>query len=129
MDYIDLYLIHWPNRAIDLAQTFRALNRLVSEGRVRHLGVSNFNLKLLKEAAAFSETGIFTDQVSYSLPDRTCVKNGVLAYCQEHDILLTSYTPLKRRFIAGNQSLRDLARRVASRLNRLRWHGSSASRT
>jgi diketogulonate reductase-like aldo/keto reductase len=110
MDYLDLYLIHWPRRGMDLSEAFRALNRLVSAGKARHLGVSNFNLKLLKEAAAFSETKLLTDQVSYSLPDRECVKNGVLAYCQENDILLTAYTPVKRRYIAGNKSLRELAR-------------------
>ena len=113
MDYLDLYLIHWPRQGMVLAETFRALNKLVSGGKVRHLGVSNFNLKLLKDAVAFSETKLLTNQVSYSLPDRTCVKNGVLAYCQEKDILLTAYSPVKRRFIAGNKTLRELARERA----------------
>jgi diketogulonate reductase-like aldo/keto reductase len=113
MDYLDLYLIHWPNRSIDLAETFRALNKLVAVGKVRHLGVSNFNLKLLKEAVALSKTKLLTDQVSYSLPDRTCVENGVLAYCQANGILLTAYTPVKRRFIQGNKALQELARRRA----------------
>jgi diketogulonate reductase-like aldo/keto reductase len=111
MDYIDLYLIHWPGQGTDLGETFRALNQLVESGRVRHLGVSNFNLKLLKEASGLSETPLLTDQVSYSLPDRTCVENGVLAYCQANDILLTAYSPVKRRFISGDKSLRELASR------------------
>jgi len=111
MDYLDLYLIHWPGRGIPLADTFRALNQLVKEGRVRHLGVSNFNHRLLLEAVALSETPLFTDQVSYSLPDRTSVENGVLAYCQAQDILLTAYSPVKRRFISGNQPLQALASR------------------
>ena len=111
MDAIDLYLIHWPGRGMDLVETFRALNKLVTDGKVRHLGVSNFNLKLLKEAVALAETKLLTDQVSYSLPDRTSVENGVLAFCQENDILLTAYSPVKRRFIRGNNPLRELARR------------------
>ena len=111
MDYLDPYLIHWPRRGMKLPETFRALNKLVADGRVRRLGVSNFNLKLLKESVALSETGQLTDQVSYSLPDRTCVENGVLAYCQANDILLTAYSPVKRRFIHGSQPLRELARR------------------
>ena len=110
MDYLDLYLIHWPMRGMDLAETFRALNQLVAGGKVRHLGVSNFNLKLLKEAAALSETKLLTDQVSYSLPDGSCVENGVLGYCQENDILLTAYSPVLRRHIRGNNPLRELAR-------------------
>src|SRR5512138_325636 len=56
MEYLDLYLIHWPKVGMNLPETFRALNQLVREGKVWHLGVSNFNLKLLKQAAALSET-------------------------------------------------------------------------
>jgi diketogulonate reductase-like aldo/keto reductase len=110
MDYLDLYLIHWPKMGMKLQEIFRALNKLVKDGKVRHLGVSNFNLKLLKESVALSETPLLTNQVSYSIPDRSYVKNGVLAYCQENDILLTAYSPVKRRFIKGNKPLQALAR-------------------
>ncbi len=47
MDYLDLYLIHWPNPFVPLKETFRALNQLVKDGRVKHIGVSNFNVKLI----------------------------------------------------------------------------------
>ncbi len=110
MDRLDLYLIHWPSRSIKLSETFRALNKLVTDGKVRYLGVSNFNLKLLKDAISLADSPILTDQVSYSLPDRTCVENGVLAYCQENDILLTAYSPVKRRFVHGSKTLQELAR-------------------
>jgi diketogulonate reductase-like aldo/keto reductase len=111
VDFVDLYLIHWPSYTIKLSDTFRALNKLVKDGQVRHLGVSNFNLKLLKQAVGLSETPLLTDQVSYSMPDRTYERNGVLAYCQENDILLTAYSPVKRRFIAGNKNLKEIARK------------------
>jgi diketogulonate reductase-like aldo/keto reductase len=103
MEYLDLYLIHWPQAGMNLADPFRALNQLVREGKVRHLGVSNFNRKLLKEAAAHSETPLLTNQVPYSIPDTQYVKNGVLEYCQQNDILLTAYTPVKHRFTQGNK--------------------------
>lgn len=109
MDYLDLYLIHWPRVGMKLAETFRALNQLVQQGKVRHLGVSNFNLKLLKQAADLSETPLLTNQVSYSIPDRTSVENGVLEYCQQNDILLTAYSPVKRRNIKSNQVLQAVA--------------------
>ncbi len=109
VEYLDLYLIHWPERNMNLPETFRALNRLVREGRVKHLGVSNFNLKLLKEAKTLSETPLLTNQVPYSIPDRSYVKNGVLAYCQANDILLTAYSPVKSRFFKGKK-LADFAR-------------------
>ena len=71
MEYLDLYLIHWPMVGMKLPDTFRALNQLVREGKVRHLGVSNFKMKNLKQAVALCETPLLTNQVSYSLPDRT----------------------------------------------------------
>jgi diketogulonate reductase-like aldo/keto reductase len=92
--YIDLYLIHWPGVDMKLEDTFRALNKLVKDGKVKYLGVSNFKLKLLKESQALSETPIITNQVPYSLHDRSYFKNGVLEYCQENDILVTAYSPL-----------------------------------
>src|SRR5512140_540689 len=111
MDYIDLYLIHWPPRAgMDLNDTFRALNQLVQEGRVKHLGVSNFKLKLLKQAQSLSETPLLTDQVPYRLPDQAYAENGVLEYCQQNDILLTAYSPVKFRNLPVNQTVRDIAK-------------------
>jgi diketogulonate reductase-like aldo/keto reductase len=93
-----------------LEETFRALNQLVRQGKVLHLGVSNFNLKQVKQSATLCETPLLTNQVSYSLPDRTYVKNGVLAYCQENEILLTAYSPVKRRNIKSNQTLAAIAK-------------------
>jgi diketogulonate reductase-like aldo/keto reductase len=110
MDYLDLYLIHWPKAGMKLEETFRALNKLVRQGKVQHLGLSNFNLKLLKQSVALCETPLLTNQVSYSVPDRTYVKNGVLEYCQKNDVLLTAYSPVKRRNIKSNKTLAAIAK-------------------
>jgi len=112
MDYIDLYLIHWPAKDMRLDEAFRALNRLVYEGKVGHLGVSNFNLDLLIQSCALSETPILTNQVPYSFVEREYVENGVLNYCQSKDILLTAYSPVKRRNIKSNQQLQTVAKRL-----------------
>ncbi|HUH99317.1 MAG TPA: aldo/keto reductase [Anaerolineales bacterium] len=109
MDYLDLYLIHWPAPGMRLEDSFRALNKLVRDGQVRHLGVSNFDVKLLKRAQAFSETPIITDQVPYSLSDRSYVKNGVLEYCQQNDILLTAYSPVDQGHFRVSKTLRAIA--------------------
>jgi diketogulonate reductase-like aldo/keto reductase len=108
MDYIDLYLIHWPGRGMKLEKTFPALNKLVRDGKVKHLGVSNFNLKLLKQSQVYSETPILTNQVPYSLPDHSYVENGVLEYCQKNDILVTAYSPVKFRSIRVNKTLKEI---------------------
>ena len=109
MEYVDLYLIHWPRAGMKLEETFRALNKLVKDGKVKHLGVSNFNLTLLKQAQSFAETPILTNQVPYSLPTRTYVDNGVLEYCQQNDILLTAYSPVKFRNLSSNKTLQSIA--------------------
>ena len=110
MDYIDLYLIHWPSAGAKYEDTFRALNKLVRDGKVKHLGVSNFNLKLLKQAQSLSETPIITNQVPFSLADRSYVKNGVLEYCQQNDILLTAYEPLNQGSFHSNQIMEAIAK-------------------
>ncbi|HEY3313472.1 MAG TPA: aldo/keto reductase [Anaerolineales bacterium] len=110
MDHVDLYLIHWPMQGMDLPESFRALNQLVREGRVKHVGVSNFNLKLLKQAQALCDTALLTNQVPYSLPERAYVENGVLAYCQANNILVTAYSPVKRRNISSNPAVLAIAR-------------------
>lgn len=110
MEYVDLYLIHWPRIGMKLDETFRALNQLVRDGKVRHLGVSNFNLRQLKQAQSACETPLLTNQVPYRLPDRSYVKNGVLDYCQKNDILLTAYSPVKFRNLPVNQTISAIAR-------------------
>jgi len=109
MEFVDLYLIHWPGMSVSYEETFRALNKLVREGKVKHLGVSNFNLKLLKQAQSFAETPILTNQVPFSLSDRSYVKNGMLEYCQQNDILLTAYEPLAEGRLPSSKTLEAIA--------------------
>jgi diketogulonate reductase-like aldo/keto reductase len=110
MDYLDLYLIHWPSAGAKYEDAFRALNKLVRGGKVKHLGVSNFNLKLLKQAQELSETPIITNQVPYSLSDRSYVKNGVLEYCQQNDIFVTAYSPVDEGNLRSNKNLEAIAK-------------------
>ena len=95
-DYIDLYQIHWPNRAVPLEETLGAMEDLVDAGIVRYLGVSNFGRDELQ--AALSVGGrhpIVSNQVSFSLTDRRACAD-LLPYCQEHNITLVAYSPLGR---------------------------------
>ncbi len=94
-DYIDLYLIHWPDPHVPLSETMPAMDQLVKQGLTRFIGVSNFDVGLLREAQSLSENGIFTNQVEYSLVERGPEK-GLLPYCQKQNILLTAYSPLKK---------------------------------
>ena len=109
MEYIDLYLIHWPQAGMKLEDTFRALNKLVQDKRIRHVGVSNFNLRLLEQSRELCLTPLVTNQVPYSLSDRSYAKNGVLEYCQQNNILLTAYEPVDKGHLPVDQALRSVA--------------------
>ena len=71
--------------------------------------MSNFNLKDLKKSKTLCETPLLTNQVPYSLPENKYVKNGVVDYCKENDILVTAYTPVKFRNIKVNTTLKTIA--------------------
>ena len=111
-DFIDLYLIHWPSKEISLADSFHALNRLVSEDKVRNVGVSNFDLPLLEEAVRLSETPLFGNQVLYSLFHRKPQFDGTLEFCQEHELTLTAYSPL-RNCDFNHPTLVDVSERLS----------------
>ena len=108
-DYVDLYLIHWPNPAIPLESTFQAFNELVKEGKIRYTGVSNFSVSEMKRAQQLSDAPITTNQVEYSVDSRAPDQNGVLDYCREHGILLTAYEPFGKGRLIGNSVLQKVA--------------------
>jgi diketogulonate reductase-like aldo/keto reductase len=97
-DYIDLYQLHWPNETVPIAETMAAMEKLVDAGKIRFIGVSNFDLWDLKKAeAALCRHRIASNQVSYSLIDRT-VEWGLLDYCRQHQITVIAYSPLGTTF-------------------------------
>lgn len=64
-DHVDLLLLHWPNDGVPLAEQIGALNEVAKAGKVRHIGVSNFNQALMREAARLSDLPLVTNQVEY----------------------------------------------------------------
>jgi diketogulonate reductase-like aldo/keto reductase len=108
-EYLDLYLVHWPNPAVPLDDTFTGLNALVEGGKVRHLGVSNFSRDQLARAQAASQVPLFTNQVPYSVAERSYVKNGVLDHCRSADILVTAYSPMEQGDLRVNPELMQIA--------------------
>lgn len=109
-DYLDLYLIHWPNPSIPMEETFRAFNELVDDGRVKRVGVSNFDLQQLKRAQRLSDSPIATNQVEYHVLSREPERTGVVEYCRENDIVVTAYSPLGKGSVMRNGTIRRIAR-------------------
>lgn len=117
-DYIDLYQVHWPNPKIPIAETMRAMERLLKEGKTRYVGVSNFSLTELKEAqAAISEDEIVTLQVEYNLFDRT-IENNVLPYCGSDSITAIASSPLDQGQIASGDKRVRVLQMIASKCDR-----------
>jgi len=106
--YVDLYQLHWPNPAIPLRETMKAMERLVELGKVRHIGVSNFSVQELEEArACLSRHEVVSNQVEYSLLARQ-VERDVLPYCLREGILVIAYSPLARGALFKGRSLEVL---------------------
>lgn len=94
-DYIDLYLLHWPSEH-PLGDTMRALERLVHDGKARHIGVSNFDVEEVREAQSYlRSTALACDQVLYHLKERAA-EVRLIPYCWQNDIAVVGYTPFGR---------------------------------
>jgi len=93
-DHIDLYQLHWPNLTIPIEEPMKGMEKLVDEGKVRLIGVSNFSVRdLINAQAALAKQRIVANQVRYSLVERT-IEGGLLQYCQKNGITVIAYSPL-----------------------------------
>jgi aryl-alcohol dehydrogenase-like predicted oxidoreductase len=102
-DYIDLYQIHWPpgsfgHPAVPLEETMQALNQLKSQGKVRAVGVSNFNREQMAEAAHFGV--IETLQPPYSLFWRG-IEREIVPYCDANATVILAYSPMAQGLLTG----------------------------
>jgi len=105
-DYIDIYQLHWHNPKIPLRETIQAMERLVKEGKIRYIGVSNLYLRQLKEAQeALSYSNIVSLQMEYNLFDHF-VKHEILPYCEKEKIITIAYSPLDQGRIASDEDNR-----------------------
>ena len=105
-DYLDLYLIHWPNPAISLRETLRAMAHLHEEGLVRNVGVSNFSAYQLSAAHHVSPVPIAVNQIEYH-PWNT--QPDVVEYCRGTDTVVEAAAPLARTEVFDDPVIQDLA--------------------
>jgi diketogulonate reductase-like aldo/keto reductase len=104
-DYIDLYQIHWPNPRVPIGETMEAMERLVDEGKVRFIGVSNFSTAELQGAqSAMRKHRIVSNQVLYNLLHRE-IEDDLSPYCQEQGVAVIAYSPLAEgELVSGRAS-------------------------
>ncbi len=110
-DYLDLYMIHFPNPNFPIAETMRAMEAIAKQGLARYIGVSNFSVSKLPEAQACSDIPIVYNQLHYNLIQREIEAKGLLEYCQQNDVIVDAYRPLQQGKLAreGTPILDEMA--------------------
>jgi 2,5-diketo-D-gluconate reductase B len=103
-EYIDLLLIHWPNRRVPLGETLAAMLDARDAGRVRHLGVANFPSALLRQALGLAP--LVCNQIEYH---PYLAQPQVLALARERDLMVTAYSPLAQGAVLRDRVLADIA--------------------
>lgn len=106
-DYLDLYMLHWPG-AHPIGETMRAMEELVAAGKIRYLGVSNFDVGELRAAMkTLSRQRITANQVLYNLGSRG-IERALVPFCETEGIAVVGYTPFGNWPRAGSDGLRVL---------------------
>jgi diketogulonate reductase-like aldo/keto reductase len=107
-DYLDLYLLHWPGRH-PIAETMGAMEELVAAGKIRFLGVSNFDLGEMQGAMhALRRERLACNQVLYNLGTRG-IERQLIPFCERRQIAVVGYTPFGGFPRPGTAALRVLA--------------------
>ncbi len=114
LDHVDLYLVHWPARNMNLPAMFETLLKLKEQGRTRAIGVANFNVALLKTVVEEIRAPIACNQVEYHVMlDQTPLRK----YLATKAIPLVAYCPLAQGRVASDPTLAAIGRK----------HGASAA--
>ncbi len=102
-DYIDLYLIHYPNFKIPIKETMETMDYLLEKNIIRYIGVSNFNIEQFKKAQSCTRNKIVVNQIPYSLKNRMAQKDGFLNYAQTHDVMVAAWRPIEGGMLSKNK--------------------------
>jgi len=106
-DVIDLYQIHSPSSFVPLKETMSAMNRLLAQGKIKYVGVSNFLVPYLREASTLLSKGeVVTNQVKYNLLQRE-IEAELIPYCEEAGVTILAYSPQAQGLLTGKYDYRN----------------------
>ena len=119
LEYIDLYLVHWPTE--NIKETWRAIEDLYKEKKVRAIGVCNCTVKQLEEIISFSSINPMINQVEIH-PMRT--EKDLLKVCKRHNIAVEAWSPIMRGQLSTNSIIKNLSQKYNKSEAQiiLRWH-------
>ena len=119
VDYIDLYLIHWPNKLN--AETWRAFEHLYETGKVKAIGVCNFKVEHLEELKKTAKIMPMVNQVEIH---HFSTKNNIINYCKDNNIKVVAWSPISRGRVLSNDLMIDLSQKYKKSIVQivLRWH-------
>lgn len=106
LEYLDIFYVHWPIQEYAPEETLAALAELRSNHRIRHIGLSNFTMELLKEARSYLDVPILTHQIEMH-PFLNQSKH--LSYAQKHDFFIVAYSPLAQGDVFENPVINSIA--------------------
>jgi diketogulonate reductase-like aldo/keto reductase len=119
LEYLDLYLVHWPVKG-KYVDTWKALEKLYADGKVRAIGVSNFHIHHLQDILDVAEVKPMVNQVEYH-PKLSQVE--LLNFCKENGIQMEAWSPLMQGELLQNEVLMELAEKYNKSVAQiiLRW--------
>lgn len=107
LDVIDLYQVHWPDPEAEIEEGWETLARIQQEGKLRYIGVSNFNVEQMERALKIAP--ITSLQPPYSLLD-TAVEQEILPFCKAHNIGVINYSPMASGLLSGQMTAERIAK-------------------
>jgi len=120
MDYVNLFLMHWPNEEVPLRETLDAMGELLRQGKTKAIGVSNFPVAWMRRALEECGAPIVCNQVEYHV---LLSQKPVLQFARAHGMAVTAYSPLARGKLANHPLLEKIGKKYGKTSGQvaLRW--------
>jgi len=106
LDYLDLYLIHWPGKE-KYMESWKALESLYKNGRIKAIGVSNFQVHHLEHLLEGAEITPVINQIEFH---PKLIQTEVRDYCRKHNIQVEAWSPLMNAELLNNETIKGIAR-------------------